>query len=53
MIKAFDDNGAITFKTYIWLEGRVTPKNIIKTYKAFVWVTEEALASKVAEKVLQ
>ena len=33
----------IRFGTYIWLEGGVSPKNIIKTYKAFLMVIEEAL----------
>ena len=42
LIKAYNDNGGITFSTYIWLEGGVTPKNIIKTYKAFVWVTGDS-----------
>ena len=43
LIKANLEKTVIAFKTYIWLEGGMTFKNIIKTYKAFLWVTEAAL----------
>ena len=43
LIKANVEKTVIAFKTYVWLEGGMTYKNIIKTYKAFLWVTEAAL----------
>ncbi|MFO7655673.1 MAG: YbjN domain-containing protein [Bacteroidales bacterium] len=33
----------VRFGSYIWLEGGVSPRNIIKAYKAFIMVIEEAL----------
>ncbi len=43
LVKVIPEQNVITFRTYVWVEGGVTPKNIIHVYKAFIMVIEQAL----------